>query len=791
MSTHPLAHSDSGRPRARRIPRRFSHGTAVSALALALGLSACAGGANSPTAAERDAKSATLLNVADETNAGGDPATAASLYRQLHDMAPKDPVPLGRLAATFMTMQDYRAASQAYRAALALDDGNADFHRGLALALLAMGDAPGAMTEIRAALAKRADDPRLYSLMGVAQDMVGRHDLAQQSYRHGIAIAPASVGLRNNYAMSLALSGDYGEAVTKLAEIAGPQASPRYRLNLALAYGLAGDDAKAAATSREVLDDASVQNNLAYYALLRGMDQERRTAAIIGAELRGAAVSVAETGAQPSPVAIEHPVSAPPPVPVAVAPIPLLPVAQSGPASQLPAERHIAAVDTPTTVTSPAAGGVAEPAPAPLDLQASFTPALQPDPLAFGATVELASDTLDGALGFTPAPLPEATRAPQASAPAPVPKARPAAPVAPTAQIGFVPAVPTQPQDAAPSPDPHTGFTPVPVVPAATRSVASTGSGPQIGFVPAVPLTSAAPEPQIGFTPAPPAMPVLSSAMEPQTGFVPAPLAQPIGNENSGGMTVPQVSSPAPQPTAEAAPTQAAPDTAAVAAEPTMAPQPPSAPPAPPPVAAEAHDAPALAAAPAEPTMVPPSAPPAPQPVATQVHDAPALAAAPAEATMAPQPPSAPPAPQPVAAETHDALAAATIAPPSAPPAPPPVAAMTHDAPALAAAPKPPTVSNAPQSAHATVDRYAVQLGSFQVEDTARKLTDAFTAKGIAVTLSRANGNDGRAWFVVRSRDFDSMDDATTALKMIQSMGGAQPVLVHHRVRAEAGAPAA
>jgi Tfp pilus assembly protein PilF len=130
MSLHPHARSNDLRRRARRLFPR----TAVSALALALGLSACAGGSSTPTASS-DPKSGMLLKIADETYAGGDPATAASLYRQLHEMSPRDPVPLTRLAAIFMTMQDYRAAIEAYRAALALDANNADLHRGLASAL--------------------------------------------------------------------------------------------------------------------------------------------------------------------------------------------------------------------------------------------------------------------------------------------------------------------------------------------------------------------------------------------------------------------------------------------------------------------------------------------------------------------------------------------------------------------------------------------------------------------------------------------------------------------------------
>lgn len=359
MSTHPLAPRDKA--------RRLRWRGAVSLLALALGLTACAGGSPSSTGTESSTqKSAMLLRIADETDAGGDPATAASLYRQLHETSPNDPVPLARLGNTLLRTGDYRSAAVAYRAALMLDHNNADFHRGLALALLLASDSEGALSELRLALQQRGDDPRLYNLLGVAQDMGGHHDVAQQTYRHGLEIAPANLGLRNNYAMSLALAGDYADAVKQLSGIAGPESAPRYRLNLALAYGLAGDDTKAAATAREVLDEASVQSNLADYALLRGMDEAQRTAAIIGSELHGTAVSLASAkpapsyaslplptpqagAAPPGPQATLAPTEAPvaPPAPVAVvaapAPPPPVPQVAADPASAAPPEPNVAA----------------------------------------------------------------------------------------------------------------------------------------------------------------------------------------------------------------------------------------------------------------------------------------------------------------------------------------------------------------------------------------------------------------------------------------------------------------
>ncbi len=300
-----------------------------------------------------------LLKIADETSAGGDPATAASLYRQVHEQKPKDPVPLQRLGAIFMTLRDYHSAADAYREAVALDPNNGNLRRELATALLVMGDAQNAMTEIRAALAKQADDPRLYNLLGVAQDMAGRHDLAQQTYRHGTEMAPANVGLRNNYAMSLAMAGDFADAVAELDQIAKPDAPPRYRLNLALAYGLAGDDVHAAEAARQVLDEASVQNNLSYYALLRGMDETHRTAAIIGAELHGTPVVAdaalkSKTG---SAVADAKPVAAPTPASVTTAALPpLLPEAALMPqvdAARMATAPQVAEADAPQAAPRP------------------------------------------------------------------------------------------------------------------------------------------------------------------------------------------------------------------------------------------------------------------------------------------------------------------------------------------------------------------------------------------------------------------------------------------------------
>jgi Flp pilus assembly protein TadD len=623
----------------RRRARRLSCRTAVSALALAFGLTACAGGAASPPAALKgDSKTAMLLKIADETNAGGDPATAASLYRQLHELSPKDPVPVERLAAIFMAMQDYRSAAEAYRVALSLDGGNPDLHRGLATALLVTGDSQGALVEIRTALEKRADDWRLYNLLGIAQDMSGRHDLAQQSYRHGSDLAPANVGLHNNYAMSLALSGDFGEAVAKLGEIAGPGASPRTRLNLALAYGLAGDDAKAAATARQVLDDASVQNNLAYYALLRGMDEKSRTAAIIGAELHGTAVTADAIVRSGAVAAAEPRPTAAPATPVASSPLPPL---------------------LPEAAAVPLAEAVSKPAVPPRHV---------------------------AALADHPAPVPPVEKAAKAA-----PSSAAVLPAAAPRDMALPADHPAPPQEAAIAPPPPTPAAPAPDGAAAAHALPQQASQPPISLV--APQKSPSPEPAV------------LPAAEDQAA--PAP---PVDGAAKTGAVLPEPA-PLPQPAAPAKPEAS--------------------------LAGPSADA-ALEASIVAPAAADPSA--ADSDFVARVNawlDMRAIALA-----LAPEP----------------ALA------------PKPEAAIAQPAPTL----------------HSATESYTVQLGSFLYEASAHRIADAFAAKGVIVSLSRSNDHDGREWYVARSGEFASLDDATGVLHMIQSMGGAEPILVRHRLPGEA-----
>ena len=250
----------------------------------------------------------TLLKVADETRAGGDLANAVALYRRAHELAPFDPVPLARAGDTLAQMQAYTEAADAYQAALSIDSKDPDLHRGFANVLLALGKPQLALAHLEIAVSKNSSDARIYNALGVAHDLAGRHDLAQEDYRKGLALAPDQMSLRNNLGLSQALSGDFAGGIATLSDLVSrPGATARNRQNLALVYGLAGDDVHAALVARTDLDETAVRNNLAYFTLLRSLDDIGRTAAILGADVRAARAAAQPAGMVKDPGVAEAP----------------------------------------------------------------------------------------------------------------------------------------------------------------------------------------------------------------------------------------------------------------------------------------------------------------------------------------------------------------------------------------------------------------------------------------------------------------------------------------------------
>lgn len=226
--------------------------------------------AKDATAASTQEQFGPTLRLARASHANGDLASAINLYRGATAIKPTDQTVLIELGDTLVDAGSMDDAIEVYQK---VDQKSAVWLSallGLERAYLTLAEPEKALQYADQANALAPQDHRVMIGRGVALDMVGRHTEAQQSYRALLAVAPHDVAARNDLALSLALSRQFGEAIDIMTPMArSSTATPRIRQNLALIYGLAGDDERAAALSRVDLDTATTEANLNFFEFVR------------------------------------------------------------------------------------------------------------------------------------------------------------------------------------------------------------------------------------------------------------------------------------------------------------------------------------------------------------------------------------------------------------------------------------------------------------------------------------------------------------------------------------------
>jgi Flp pilus assembly protein TadD len=229
---------------------------------------------------------ASLKRLGQATMETGDYASAAGFYRRAHEQNESDFEALLGLGTAMSRLGAHDEAVRTLRKALAAQPGDPDARRELGNALVALGQPSLAIAEFEASFDKK-QDARCLNGMGVALDMLGEQAAAQEQYQAGLRLEPGNLSIRNNLALSFAVSGKYADSLRLLEPIARqPNATPRQRQNLALIYGLAGNRDKAAAVARLDLDEISVRRNLAFYETLRAMGDPRKVAEAVGLRAR-------------------------------------------------------------------------------------------------------------------------------------------------------------------------------------------------------------------------------------------------------------------------------------------------------------------------------------------------------------------------------------------------------------------------------------------------------------------------------------------------------------------------
>lgn len=123
-----------------------------------------------------------------------------------------------------------------------------------------------ALTAFQRGRTTRPDDVDLTIGEAIANDMTGKHAVAQQLYGRILRHSPQAdlTNVRTNLAMSYLLSGDPKKAVELLKdEVKKPNVSPVTRHNLAIAYGLLGKNTEAKALLNGEVDEETRQLTLA------------------------------------------------------------------------------------------------------------------------------------------------------------------------------------------------------------------------------------------------------------------------------------------------------------------------------------------------------------------------------------------------------------------------------------------------------------------------------------------------------------------------------------------------
>jgi Flp pilus assembly protein TadD len=210
------------------------------------------------------------LRLARATRQAGDLATAIPLYRNLTS---------GRSAAPDVLVEYADALVEGGYPDDAIDVysriGTGSWYRleallGMARADLKLGDPAAALDYLAKALVLGPRDARVLVDKGVALDTLSRHTEAQACYRAVLSETPRHVSARNNLALSLALTGQYQEALALIEPLVrSSNATARTRENMALIYGLMGDTDRASVISRVDLDEGSTQANMVFLAAVR------------------------------------------------------------------------------------------------------------------------------------------------------------------------------------------------------------------------------------------------------------------------------------------------------------------------------------------------------------------------------------------------------------------------------------------------------------------------------------------------------------------------------------------
>jgi len=223
-----------------------------------------------------------LMIIADKTMASGDWDTALKLYRDAATTPGAGPDVMVRYGQVLFASGSYDYAAGAFADALARrpQDGNA--LRGLAISQLASGRLGEARKNLEQAVRENADVRAIRDL-AVLRLFEGEPDEAGAIYQKALARWPQDLDLKLDFALSLALDGSCGDAVSEAGEAtASPYARAQNVAMDALVLAVCGQDDPAREVASRVMNGAAVERLMQEAQAARNADGPAARAAAVG-----------------------------------------------------------------------------------------------------------------------------------------------------------------------------------------------------------------------------------------------------------------------------------------------------------------------------------------------------------------------------------------------------------------------------------------------------------------------------------------------------------------------------
>jgi len=239
--------------------------------------------ASAPAAAQPSARPASQTSAAEGLKLArllrdqGRYEGAAGVYAQLEqrkELRPLELLEYASVAAHVQAPQESlglfgRARRALNEAGIALSPAaSATLCNGLGRARLALGQRDAALADFDCALAAEPDNLSALNAKGVLLDARGEHKEAQRLLARAYELDPADFRLLNNLALSHLASGDTAQATRLLAHTHVAEL-PTLKLNLAFAYTLEGDEARAREALLTVMSSVQAERTLADFTQRR------------------------------------------------------------------------------------------------------------------------------------------------------------------------------------------------------------------------------------------------------------------------------------------------------------------------------------------------------------------------------------------------------------------------------------------------------------------------------------------------------------------------------------------